>query len=235
MAEKCLYLHTSIYNFFVEIRKKKVLCPRNNSNCSWSNKTVFDLHRGTIFMTLLLKTFTGSCCPPKHPRIFHSTNSQVQYSVYFSLHFVVPALNFQGCFEIICCFSWSLRSFAFWDTLGLCVFFLVLQAVWAFERGDIFSAGTSKYIFPFLVLCERLDLLPHHLVTLPELAVQRHLPKYSPQKERNDVLKCISVYWPYPCRPEGADCCDHSSCFSVRITKNLCHFRLSDISPGIGS
>ena len=83
-------------------------------------------------MTLLLKTFTGSCSPPKLPRIFHRTISQVENSVCFSLHFVVSALNFQGYFEILCCFSWSLdvhiskeRELVLSpsETLSACVFF----------------------------------------------------------------------------------------------------------------
>jgi hypothetical protein len=55
------------------------------------------------------------------------------------------------------------------------------------------------------------------------------------RRKETMVLKCISVYWPYPYRPEGADCCGPSSCFSLRITKNHFDFRLSDISPSIDS
>lgn len=104
-----LYLLTSVYKLFCGNTQKKVLYQRNNFTCSGSKETVFVLFRPcTIFMTLLLKTFIGSCSPPKLLRIFHRTNSQVENSVCFSLHFVVSALNFQGYFEILFCLSWSL-------------------------------------------------------------------------------------------------------------------------------
>jgi hypothetical protein len=43
----------------------------------------------------------------------------------------------------------------------------------------------ANMYFHFLFSVKRLDLLPYHLVTLSELAVQSLLQKYSPQKERN--------------------------------------------------
>ena len=137
-------------------------------------------------MTLLLKAFTGSCSPPKLPRIFHRIDSQVENSVCFSLHFIVSALNFQGCFEILGCFSWLLDVHISKERKLVCrllrhfrpvLFLWVLQAIWAFERGDIFSTGTSKYIFPFLVLCEEAWLAPASSCDYPWTGCKKAAPE----------------------------------------------------------
>jgi hypothetical protein len=82
---------------------------------------------------------------------------------------------------------------------------------------------------------KRLDLLPPHLVTLPELAVQRQLLKYSPQKEGNDGLEMHILFTGHIPVDLNALIAVATSYFSVRITKNQCHSRLSDISRRIGS
>jgi hypothetical protein len=111
---------------------------------------------------------------------------------------------------------------AFWDTSGLCLL-LVLQVIWAFARDDILSTGTSRNVFPFLVLWSGLTYSCTSYNHPETAVVQSQLHKYSAHKERNCLTGRILyasrlwLLWQH-------------SCFPVLITKSISH-SLTDASP----
>lgn len=116
------------------------------------------------------------------------------FALFWCFCFTFPGRVWKSLFLLV---TWSADLYAkevslvaFWDTSRLCLF-LVLQAIWAFARGDILSTGTSRNVFQ---LCEEAWLIPVTSYNHPELAVvQSQLHKYSAHIERNCLTGCIPV------------------------------------------
>lgn len=201
MAEKCrcISLHQFI-NFFCGNTEKGAIS-KKQLHLQWKQRNRFCLssllHNFHDTATKDIHSIMLSSEAPSH--ILQNKQSSRKFSMPFT-PFCCFCLKFSGLFWdfFFVCFSWSLDVqiskerklvLSLYETLWACAVCWVLQAIWAFEGGDIFSTGTSRSVFPFLVPVKRLDLLPHPLVTAPELAVQRQPPKCSPQRERNYGLE----------------------------------------------